>query len=141
MPSSTIANFLPKPIYNLRINLCVLVTLHYLVPSLRFFLILVFILPEHLADYTPLTKLIYLLLHPLLLLAMPLFLFYLLPYSVAALIAASRLDIAACYLLTVEIPTYQSSATPAISNKCTYYLYVDIIALLLKPLFYLLLRY
>jgi hypothetical protein len=101
MPSSTIANFLPKPIYNLRVNLCVLVVLHRLVPSLRLFLILVFILPEYLADSTPLTKLVYLLLYFLLLLAVLLFLFYLLLYSVAALIAASRLNIAACYSLAV----------------------------------------
>jgi hypothetical protein len=101
MPSSTIANFLPKPIYNLRVDLCVSVALHRPVPSLRLFLILVFTLPEHLADSTLPTKLVYLLLHLLLLLAVPLFLFYLLSYSVAASIAASCLDIAAYYLLAV----------------------------------------
>jgi hypothetical protein len=141
MLSSTIANFLPKPIYNLRINLCILVALYRLVLSLRLFLILVFILPKYLADCIPLIKLIYLLLHSLLLLAMPLFLFYLFPYSVAASITASCLDIAAYYPLTIKIPTYQSSAIPAISNKCIYRLYIDIITLLLKPLFYLSLRY
>jgi hypothetical protein len=141
MPSSTIANFPPKPIHNLRINLCVSVALHRPMPPPRLFLILVFTLPKHPADCTPLTKLVHLLPHPLPLSAMPLFLFYLLPHSVAALIAASRLNIAAYYPLAVEIPTYQSPATPAISNKCIYRLYVDIIALLLKPLFYLPLRH
>jgi hypothetical protein len=58
-------------------------------------------LPEHPADSIPPTKLVHLLPHLLLLSAMPLFLFYLLPYSVAALIAASRLNIAACYPLAV----------------------------------------
>jgi hypothetical protein len=101
MPSSTIANFLPKPIHNLRVNLCVLVALHRPVPSLRLFLILVFTLPEHPADSTPPTKLVHLLPHLLPLSAVPLFLFYPLPYSVAASIAASRLDIAACYPLAV----------------------------------------